>query len=65
VRQGLAAELAPAPPVVAATEPARESEPELPPLPSFARVQPVRSRRAIWLVAVLVLALAGGAGVEA
>jgi proteasome lid subunit RPN8/RPN11 len=65
VRQGPAAKLAPAPPVAAATEPARETEPELPPLPSFARVEPVRSRRAIWLVAVLLLALAGGAGVEA
>jgi proteasome lid subunit RPN8/RPN11 len=65
VPEGPAAEPAPAPPVAAATAPARETEPEVEALPSFARIEPVRSRRAIWLVAVLVLALAGGAGVAA
>lgn len=58
----------PARPVVvaaAAPPPAHETEPALPPLPSFARAEPVRARRSIWLLALLVLALAGGAGVEA
>jgi proteasome lid subunit RPN8/RPN11 len=58
-----AAEPAPVPPRAATAEHFLDTESE--PLPSFARAEPVRSRRSIWLVAALVLALAGGAGVQA
>jgi hypothetical protein len=67
VRQRPAAARAPAPPVAAAAPPVPETEPEAAALPSFARVEPVRTGRPVWMgvVLVLVLALAGGAGVEA
>lgn len=46
-----------------APEPATEREP--PPLPSFAHVQPGRSHKWLWIPLAIVLALAGGVGVEA
>lgn len=64
----------PAPPVAAASAsappvktpaPKPAAEPELPPLPSFAHVEPGGSRKWLWMTLAIVLALAGGAGVEA
>jgi len=52
-------------PAAATAPPAREAQPESPPLPSFTQVEPLRSRRSSWLAAAIVLALLGGAAVGA
>jgi len=59
------ASLEPAPREAARPERATHSEPQLQPLPSFTHLEPGRSRKWLWPVAAIVLALGGGASVEA
>ena len=68
VPRNRAASLEPAPseaPETAPPEQTAETEPDLQPLPSFANLEPVRSRKWLWPVMAVLLALGGGASVEA
>jgi proteasome lid subunit RPN8/RPN11 len=58
-------ELAPGEAPAARPEQAAEIEADLQPLPSFANLEPARSRKWLWPVAAIALALGGGASVEA
>jgi proteasome lid subunit RPN8/RPN11 len=68
VPRSRAASIEPAPAearAAARPEQAAETEPDLQPFPSFAHLEPGRSRKWLWPVAAIVLALGGGASVEA